>query len=103
VEKKGESAMATVAGEIRIERPVDVVFETVADERNEPRYNPLLISVDMLTDEPVGAGTRRRWRWVLRNRVTPVCTSFQRDGTYWTVTCCGACSASSARLRHSLR
>ena len=50
--------MATVTGEIRIERPVDVVFETVADQRNEPTYNPALISADILTEGPVGVGTR---------------------------------------------
>ncbi len=52
--------MAKVAGEIRIDAPADVVFEVVADERNEPKYNPALLSVDLLSEGPVGVGTRFR-------------------------------------------
>jgi len=33
-----ESAMVRIQGEIVINRPVDEVFDFVADERNEPRY-----------------------------------------------------------------
>ncbi len=50
--------MVTVTGDIRIERPPGVVFETVADQRNEPRYNPGLVSAELLTEGPVGVGTR---------------------------------------------
>jgi hypothetical protein len=32
--------MADINGEIIIHRPVEEVFDFVADERNEPRYNP---------------------------------------------------------------
>ncbi len=34
-----------IDGEIVINRPVDEVFDFVADERNEPRYNPRLLRV----------------------------------------------------------
>jgi hypothetical protein len=30
---------ARIAGDIVIRRPVEEVFDVVADERNEPRYN----------------------------------------------------------------
>lgn len=50
--------MAKVTGEILIERPVDVVLAVVADERNEPMYNPALLRADLLTEEPVGVGSR---------------------------------------------
>ncbi len=50
--------MPHVSGEIVIARPVDVVFDVVADERNEPRYNPAMRHAEKLTDGPVGAGTR---------------------------------------------
>lgn len=50
--------MAKVTGEIVIERPIDDVFAVVADERNEPRYNPALLSADLLTEEPVRVGSR---------------------------------------------
>ena len=32
--------MVRIEGEIVIKRPVEEVFDFVADERNEPRYNP---------------------------------------------------------------
>ena len=53
-------AMAPVEGEIIINRPVQEVFDFVADERNEPRYNPRMLSVEQISDGPIGAGTRFR-------------------------------------------
>ena len=50
--------MARITGEIVIDRPVGEVFDFVADERNEPRYNPGLLRSDKVTDGPVGVGTR---------------------------------------------
>ena len=50
--------MALVEGEIVIERPVTEVFDLVADERNEPRFNPRMIRVELLSPEPIGAGSR---------------------------------------------
>jgi hypothetical protein len=34
--------MARVSGEILINRPVEMVFDYVADQRKEPIYNPKL-------------------------------------------------------------
>lgn len=52
--------MSHVRGQILIDRPVDEVFDFVADERNEPTYNPAMVRVEMLTDGPVGEGSRYR-------------------------------------------
>ncbi len=52
--------MVRVAGEIVIHRPVEEVFDTVADERNEPRFNSEMISAEQITDGPIGLGTRYR-------------------------------------------
>jgi hypothetical protein len=49
-----------IEGEIVIERPVDEVFDFVADARNEPRYNPRMLRAEKLTPGPVGLGTRFR-------------------------------------------
>lgn len=57
-----------VRGQIVIDRPVDEVFAYVADERNEPSYNPAMVKVDKLTDGPVGTGTRYRATVVARGR-----------------------------------
>jgi hypothetical protein len=34
------------------------VFDTVADERNDPRYNPRIIRAEKTSPGPVGRGTR---------------------------------------------
>lgn len=47
-----------VAGEIVIERPIEQVFDFVADERNEPQYNPRMSRAEKITPGPIGAGTR---------------------------------------------
>ncbi len=52
--------MAQIEGEIVIRRPVEEVFDFVADERNEPRYNPRMLHAEKLTVGPIGAGTRFR-------------------------------------------
>jgi hypothetical protein len=52
--------MARIEGEIIIERPVDEVFDFVADERNEPRYNPRMLSADLVSEEPIGSRSRFR-------------------------------------------
>jgi uncharacterized protein YndB with AHSA1/START domain len=52
--------VSRIEGEVVIDRPVSVVFDVVADERNEPAYNPRLQRVELLTGEPIGAGARFR-------------------------------------------
>ncbi len=50
--------MAHITGEVTIDAPVEVVFDLVADERNEPRYNPRIARAEKVTDGPVGRGAR---------------------------------------------
>ena len=50
--------MVHIEGEIVIKRPVETVFDFVADERNEPRYNPRMLRAEKTSDGPVGLGTR---------------------------------------------
>jgi hypothetical protein len=52
--------MARVTGEILINRPVALVFDYVADQRNEPIYNPRMLRSEKITDGPIGVGTRFR-------------------------------------------
>lgn len=49
-----------ISGKVRIARPAAVVFDFIADSRNEPEYNPAMRSVELLTGEPIGAGTQFR-------------------------------------------
>jgi hypothetical protein len=52
--------MVRIAGEILIHRRVEEVFDFVADERNEPRYNPHMTRVERTSDGPIGVGSRFR-------------------------------------------
>jgi hypothetical protein len=52
--------MARIRGSIVVDRPVEVVFDHVADVRNEPGYNPGMLAAEKLTPGPVGPGTRFR-------------------------------------------
>ena len=52
--------MRRIEGEIVIHRPVEEVFDFVADERNEPRYNPRMRRAEQTSSGPIGRGTRFR-------------------------------------------
>ena len=52
--------MARVSGEILINRLVEQVFDYVADQRNEPIYNPRMMQSEKITEGPIGVGTRFR-------------------------------------------
>jgi carbon monoxide dehydrogenase subunit G len=54
--------MARISGRIRIAAPVERVFDTAADSRNEPSFNPAMTGVELLTPLPIGLGTRFRAR-----------------------------------------
>lgn len=47
-----------IEGEIVIERPPEEVFDFVADERNEPQFNPRMTRAEKTTPGPIGPGTR---------------------------------------------
>ena len=72
--------MKPITGEILIDAPNETVFDFVADECNEPLYNPNMVRADKLTPGPIGVGTR--FAAVLaRPRGTSVtieCTAFDR-------------------------
>ncbi|MFZ5872330.1 MAG: SRPBCC family protein [Actinomycetota bacterium] len=52
--------MARIEGEVLIRRPVEEVFDFVADERTEPTYNRNMLRSEKVTDGPIGRGTRFR-------------------------------------------
>jgi hypothetical protein len=56
--------MAGIEGEILIGQPVDVVFDYVADQSNEPQYNPRMVRAEKITPGPVGRepSSARLWR-----------------------------------------
>lgn len=50
--------VAQISGRLHIAAPPDLVFDTVADARNEPSFNPEMREVELLTPLPIGPGTR---------------------------------------------
>jgi hypothetical protein len=70
--------MARIQGEIVINRPVEEVFDFVADERNEPRYNPRMLGAEKLSPGPIGLGTRFRAEMTSRRR--PVEMTIENTG-----------------------
>ncbi len=52
--------MTRIDGEIIIGRPIDAVFDYVADQSNEPQYNSRMVRAEKITPGPVGKGTRFR-------------------------------------------
>jgi uncharacterized protein YndB with AHSA1/START domain len=73
--------MARIEGEILIDRPVDVVFDYVADQSNEPQYNPQMVRAEKITAGPVGKGTRFRSAVASRGRTAEMlieCTGYER-------------------------
>jgi hypothetical protein len=70
--------MAHIKGEIVIHQPLVEVFDFVADERNEPRYNPGMVRAELLTPGPVGLGSR--FRAEMRTRPRPVVMTTENTG-----------------------
>lgn len=50
--------MVRVKGDITIRRPLEEVFDFVAEESNEPNYNPRMTRAEKITAGPIGAGTQ---------------------------------------------
>ena len=57
MQRVGSREMANVSGEILINRPVEQVFDFVADQRNEPIYNPRMLRSEKITEGPIRVGT----------------------------------------------
>jgi uncharacterized protein YndB with AHSA1/START domain len=52
--------MSHIEREIVINRPVEEVFDFLADGRNEPQYNPNMLRAEQTSAGPVGRGTQFR-------------------------------------------
>jgi len=70
--------MARVEGEIVIVRPVEEVFDFVADERNEPRYNPRMVRAEQASSGPIGAATKFQTELKTMGRLMSMTVEFTR-------------------------
>jgi Polyketide cyclase / dehydrase and lipid transport len=75
-ERQSGFALARVEGETIINRPVEEVFDFVADERNEPRYNPRMRDAEQVSEGPIGVGTRFRTELETMGRTMPMVVEF---------------------------
>jgi hypothetical protein len=64
--------MARVEGEIIINRPVQEVFDFVAAERNEPRYNSGMVEAVKISEGPIGLGTQFETELKTMGRTMPM-------------------------------
>ena len=68
--------MARIHGDILIERPIEEVFDFVADERHEPRFNPQMATSSLESSEPIGEGSRFRTTFRSMGRLVPMTVEF---------------------------
>ena len=81
--------MAGIEGEILIGQPVDVVFDYVADQSNEPQYNPRMVRAEKITPGPVGKGTQFRSAVASMGRTAEMlieCTGYDRPTRFASTT-----------------
>jgi hypothetical protein len=81
--------VARIEGELLINRSVEEVFDFVADERNEPYYNPRLHDVEQVTPGAIGLGTQFRAKTTVRGRTVPMViefTAYDRPRRFGSVT-----------------
>lgn len=68
--------MIHIEGDILIERPVEDVFDYVADECNEPSYNAQMRRAEKISDGPIGVGARYRTEVVSGGRLVSMVVEF---------------------------
>jgi uncharacterized protein YndB with AHSA1/START domain len=68
--------MVEVKGEILIHRRPDEVFDFVANEENEPRYNPEMRYARKVSPGPIGVGTTFECQMTGRGKVVPMTIQF---------------------------
>jgi len=73
---------AVIENTVEIDRSPEVVFDYLADQGNEIHWNPDCVSMERLTEGPVGVGTRFRAKWKQGPAVETECTLFERPRTW---------------------
>lgn len=75
--------MPILTWQIDIAAPVEVVFDELADQRNEMRWSREMREVQLLTQEPIGQGSQYRARWAKGPTSTITYTTYERP-RLWT-------------------
>ncbi len=67
-----------IVNHVTINRPPDVVFDYVADMRNELKWNDDVELVEKSSEGPVGLGTTYRAKWEMSDTLGVTVTSYER-------------------------
>lgn len=70
--------MSVLTWQINIDAPVEVVFDELADQRNEMRWSREMREVELLTPEPIGEGSQYRARWAKAPMTRITYTTYER-------------------------
>ncbi len=70
--------MSQVRGSLEIARQVEVVFDVVADQRNEPADIPDMTEATKVTPGPIGVGIQ--FEATILSRDTPLRATIERTG-----------------------
>jgi uncharacterized protein YndB with AHSA1/START domain len=73
---------AVIENTVEIARSQEAVFDYLADQGNEIQWNPDCVSMEKLTEGPVGVGTRFRAKWKQGPAIVSECTQFERPRTW---------------------
>jgi uncharacterized protein YndB with AHSA1/START domain len=67
-----------IAAEVDIAQSPEVVFDYCSDHRHEPEWNPMMTHIEVLTNGPVGVGTRYKTEFVKGPTMVMECTEYER-------------------------
>jgi Polyketide cyclase / dehydrase and lipid transport len=79
-----EERMGVVENSIDIDRPAEEVFDYCSDMRTEVEWNPTTKTIDLVTAEPVGKGSRFIGAWSGLGRVSMEVVEYARPSSWTT-------------------
>jgi len=83
--------MAVTENTVFIEQPTEIVFDYLVDLRNELKWNPQVESMVLITEGPIGVGSKFLAKWKQSGSIEVECTKFDRPNG-WTYSNGGAIS-----------
>lgn len=69
---------STIISHVRISKPPEVVFDYISDMRNELKWNPDVMFMQIISKGPVAAGTRFRAKWHMSDTLNVDITRYER-------------------------
>ena len=77
--------MAVIRNSVQIDRSMEQVFDFISDPRNELKWNPDVVLMEMITKEPIGAGSKFRAKWKQSSILEIEITKYERPRVWSTV------------------